>query len=146
VDYSQHGSAAATGARPLLRVLCVDDNRDVADSTVELLRLVGFSARACYDGPSAIVEASDFRPGACLIDLNMPRMDGDELAARLKAQSHGAPLVLVAITAMNNEVSKRRIRDAGFDMHLVKPVDPHDLLVLVDRLWQTATDERRQQG
>lgn len=72
-----------------LRVLCVDDNRDVADSTAELLRLVGFEARACYDGPTALAEAAAFLPSVCLIDLNMPGMDGDELATRLRAQAGG---------------------------------------------------------
>ena len=70
---------------PPLRVLCVDDNRDIADSTAELLRRVGFECRACYDGPSALVEAAAFRPSVCLIDFNMPGMDGDEVGVRLRA-------------------------------------------------------------
>lgn len=108
------------GGVPPLRVLCVDDNRDVADSSVDLLRVVGFEARACYDGPTALVEAAAFQPGVCLIDLNMPGMDGDELAVRLRAWVAGVRLVLVAVTAMSNEESCRRIRDAGFDLHLIK--------------------------
>jgi len=103
---------------------------------VDLLRITGFDARACYCGADALAEAVAFLPGVCLIDLNMPGMDGDELAVRLREQSSGRPLVLVAVTAMNNEASCRRIKDAGFDLHLVKPVDPHDLLAAVDRLWQ----------
>lgn len=118
------------------RVLCVDDNCDVADSEVELLRVVGFDARACYDGPAALVEAAAFLPSVCLIDLNMPGMDGDELAARLRAQAGATPLVLVAVTAMNDEESRRRIGRAGFAVHLVKPVDPHNLLAVVDELWR----------
>jgi len=116
--------------------LCVDDNRDVADSEAELLCLVGFEARACYDGPSALVEAAAFLPGVCLIDLNMPEMDGDEVAVKLRHQADGVPIVLVAVTAMNNEASCLRIKEAGFDLHLVKPLDPHNLLSLVDRLWR----------
>ena len=120
---------------PPLRVLCVDDNRDVADSEADLLRAVGFDARACYDGASALAEAETFLPSVCLIDLNMPGMDGDELAVRLRARSLDRPLVMVAVTAMSNEASCQRIKAAGFDMHLVKPVDPHTLLAVVDRLW-----------
>jgi CheY-like chemotaxis protein len=118
-----------------LRVLCIDDNRDVADSEVELLRVVGFDARACYDGDSALAEARAFLPAVCLIDLNMPGMDGDEVAARLRDQAGERPLVLVAVTAMSDEASRRRVREAGFALHLIKPVDPHDLLAVVDELW-----------
>ena len=121
---------------PPLRVLCVDDNRDVADSTADLLSLVGFEVRVCYSGAAALVAAVEFRPGVCLIDLNMPGMDGDELAPRLRALPGDPPLILVAVTAMSDEASTRRIREAGFDLHLVKPVDPHQLLAVVDRLWQ----------
>jgi len=121
---------------PPLRILCVDDNRDVADSSVDLLQVMGFEARACYDGPSALAEAVGFRPGVCLIDLNMPGMDGDELAVRLRAWAAGTPLVLVAVTAMSNEESARRIRAAGFDLHLVKPVDPFNMVAVVDELWR----------
>ena len=117
-------------------MLCVDDNRDVADSEAELLRVVGFEARACYDGPAALAEAAVFLPSVCLIDLNMPVMDGDEVANRLREQAGVTPLVLVAVTAMNDEESKRRIRQAGFAVHLVKPVDPHNLLAVVDELWR----------
>lgn len=120
---------------PPLRVLCVDDNRDAADSTADLLRLVGFEARACYDGPAALAEAAHFLPGVCLIDLNMPGMDGDELASRLREQAGARPLVLVAVTAMGSDECRRRTEAAGFHLHLVKPVDPHDLLRVVDELW-----------
>jgi two-component system, OmpR family, response regulator len=121
---------------PPLRVLCVDDNRDVADSEADLLRAVGFDTRACYDGQSALVEAASFSPSVCLLDLNMPGMDGDELAIRLREQAEESPLVLVAVTAMSNERDQQRIQGAGFDMHLVKPVDPHQLVLVVDTLWR----------
>ncbi|HUR55454.1 MAG TPA: response regulator [Gemmataceae bacterium] len=124
------------GGGPSLRVLCIDDNHDVADSSVDLLRVVGFEARACYDGESALREAAEFHPAVCLIDLHMPGMEGDELAVRLRERAVGVPPMLVAVTAMSNDQSRARIRDAGFDMHLVKPVDPHNLLDVVDRLWR----------
>ncbi len=118
------------------RVLYVDDNRDLADSATELLRLVGFAACACYDGPSALVTAAEFRPDVCLLDLNMPVMEGDELAGRLRDQAGERPMLIVAVTAMCNDESRRRTEAAGFHLHLVKPVDPHDLLRIVDELWQ----------
>jgi CheY-like chemotaxis protein len=98
----------------------VDDNHDVADSTVELLLLLGYDARACYDGASALVLAESYHPDVCLIDLNMPGMDGDELAVRLRAGEQ--PLILVAATAASHDAGCRRIREAGFDHNLVKPV------------------------
>ncbi|WP_020473639.1 response regulator [Zavarzinella formosa] len=121
---------------PPLRILSVDDNRDAADSSVDLLTIMGFEARACYDGESALAEAASFLPGMCLIDLNMPGMDGDVLAVRLREWAAGAPLVLVAVTAMNNEESCRRIQEAGFTLHLVKPVDPYNMVAVVDALWR----------
>lgn len=123
-----------TEARP--RVLCVDDNRDAADSEAELLRVVGFDPRACYDGRSALCLAREWAPDVCLIDLHMPDMDGDELAARLRAEAAGRPVLMVAVTAMSNDESYARTDAAGFALHLVKPVDPHDLLRVVDEMWR----------
>ena len=129
-------SDRAVGNCELRRMLCIDDNIDVADSTVDLLQTVGYDARACYSGASALALASSFRPGVCLIDLNMPGMDGDVLAVRLRKQYGETPIVLVAMTAMSNEESCQRIRDAGFDLHLIKPVDPRQLLAAIERMWR----------
>jgi two-component system OmpR family response regulator len=118
-----------------LRVLCVDDNCDIADSEAELLRVMGFEARACYNGSAALVEAIAFLPSLCLIDLNMPGMDGDELALRLRNLLY-PPVILIAVTAMSSETCSQRVQEAGFDLHLVKPVDPHTLLSVVDRMWE----------
>jgi len=121
---------------PPLRVLCVDDNADIADSEAELLRLVGFEARSCHSGPDALAAAATFRPSVGLIDFHMPGMNGDEVAVRLREQAAGAPLVLVAVTAMSGDEVRRRLEEAGFDIHLVKPVDPHSLIAIVDQLWR----------
>lgn len=120
---------------PPLRVLVVDDNRDGADTTALLFQTVGFEAVACYDGPSALAAAAGFRPGACVVDLNMAGMDGDELAPLLRGQA-GGPVVLVALTAMSDDDSRRRTAAAGFDRHLVKPAHPRDLIAVVDALWR----------
>jgi two-component system, OmpR family, response regulator len=122
---------------PPFRVHCVDDNRDCADSAVLLLRAMGFDAKACYDGPSALILNDGFRPGVCFLDLNMPGMDGDELAVKLRESPAWRPLLLVAVTAMSNEESRARI-EAAFDLHLVKPVDPGRLLEVVDLLFRAA--------
>jgi len=113
------------------RVLCVDDNRDIADSAVVLLESFGFEARACYDGHTALQVAADFRPSVCVLDLNMPGMAGDELAAQLMAQPHLRPLLMVAVTAMSDPLYRERTKAAGFHAHLIKPVDPEQLVALV---------------
>ena len=123
---------------PPFRVLCVDDSRDCADSAALLLRLMGLESLACYDGPTALLLNESFRPGMCFLDLNMPGMDGDEVAIRLRQGTGWHPLLLIAVTAMSNEASCTRITSAGFDMHLVKPVDPQQLLEVVDALFRTA--------
>jgi CheY-like chemotaxis protein len=130
------------GGWPPFRVLCVDDNRDVADSTAMLLQAVGFEVCACYDGPSALQMAETFRPSVCLLDLNMPGMCGDEVAVHLRQQASWQPLLLVAVTAMSNKESVERIRKAGFDMHLVKPISLHQLIGVVDALFRLAEAAR----
>src|SRR5262249_20398803 len=81
-----------------VRVLCVDDNRDSAETMALLLGLLGFDARACYDGRTALEVAAEFQPDVCLLDINMPVMDGNELAGRLRDRYGGRPLLLVAAT------------------------------------------------
>ena len=120
----------------LFRVLVVDDISDVADSAALLLKTVGFEVRTCYNGHSALSVALEFRPGVCLIDLNMPGMDGDELATHLRQRADWSPLLLVAVTAMNNEAAGQRIEKAGFHMQMLKPVDPHKLVTVVDALFR----------
>lgn len=124
---------------PCLRVLCVDDNPDIADSEVMLLRITGFEARACYCGPSAVAAVREFRPAACLIDLNMPGMDGDEVAARIRDLPGGGAVVLVAVTAAEDEASRDRLVRAGFQLILTKPVNPHDLLRVLDEISASAS-------
>ena len=121
-------------SHPRLRVLCADDNRDLTDSAVEFLRLVGFDAVACYDGPHALAAAREFIPDICLLDLNMPGMEGDELAGRLREEAGSRVVVFVAITAHGDDESRGRTAAAGFNVHLVKPVDPRHLLQIMESL------------
>jgi two-component system OmpR family response regulator len=126
-----------SSADPPFRVLCVDDNRDIADSTALLLQTVGFETWACYDGPSALRLVEVVRPSICFLDLHMPGMDGDVVALRLREWAAGRPLVLVALTAMSGSEYRERISAAGFDHHLVKPVDPFKLVQVVDQLFRS---------
>ena len=110
-----------------IRVLCVDDNADAAASLALLLSLGGFDVRCCFHGTDAVVEAATFRPHACVLDLNMPVMDGFELAARLR-EMLGPSVYLVAVSAAAGEDVKDRVVAAGFDRWFVKPADPERLL------------------
>jgi CheY-like chemotaxis protein len=122
-----------TTSEPVLRILCVDDNRDAADTLGVLLELYGYKARVFYDGHSALTAAADFRPDAAILDLLMPGMDGDELGRRLRQTVWGRGLPLVALTALGGEEARARTAAAGFDLHLTKPVNPDRLAnVLAD--------------
>ena len=105
-----------------LRVLEVDDNQDVADSCAALLQCLGMNVRVAYDGATALALVSEFKPHLALVDIGMPGMDGLETARRLRALPEGKDLVLVALTAWSHAEVGHRVRDAGFDHHLVKPL------------------------
>jgi CheY-like chemotaxis protein len=114
--------------------LCVDDNRDLADSYCVLLDLRGYEAEACYDGPTAVRTAHTFRPDVCLVDLTMPGMDGDAVARAILAQATEPPPVLIAVTAMSGLADRIRTHAAGFQAHLIKPVDPRELIRVIESL------------
>jgi two-component system OmpR family response regulator len=109
-------------------ILCVDENHDAADSAAMVLQAFGFDAEACCDGRSALRLAEEMPPDLCIIDLNMPGMDGHELAVNLRNQAPERPVTLVAVTAMSNDAAMRRLLAAGFTAHLVKPADPVKLV------------------
>ena len=113
------------------RVLVVDDNRDFADSLAEVLRLAGNEARVSYNGIEAFETAGHWRPDVVLLDIGMPQLNGYETARRIRAAGGRERPVLVAITGWGQEQDRRRSRDAGFDHHLVKPVDPATLIRLI---------------
>jgi CheY-like chemotaxis protein len=109
------------------RVLVVDDNVDSAVSLGMLLKLAGQDVRVAYDGPAALRQAMDFRPQLVLLDIGMPGMDGYEVARRLRRQPSLEDTLLVALTGWGQEEDRRRSAAAGFDHHLVKPVEPDAL-------------------
>jgi signal transduction histidine kinase len=127
-----NGAARTSGpSRPARRVLVVDDNADAADSLALLLRVDGHEVRVAYDGPAALQEAAAFRPEVVLLDIGLPRMDGYEVARRLRGQAELKEALLVAVTGYGQDEDRRRAEEAGFDAHLVKPTDPavlHELL------------------
>jgi PAS domain S-box-containing protein len=109
------------------RVLVVDDNRDAADTLTELLRAHGHDATPCYDGAQALAAADALRPEVVLLDIGMPRLDGHEVARRLRAQPWGRALRIVALSGFGQAEDRRRSLEAGCDEHLIKPVADADL-------------------
>jgi PAS domain S-box-containing protein len=110
------------------RVLIVDDNVDGADSLAMLLEEVGHETQKAHDGVEAIAVAERVRPDAVLLDIGLPKLNGYEVCRRLRQRPWGAKLMIVALTGWGQEEDRQRSLDAGFDTHLVKPVD-HDVLM-----------------
>jgi CheY-like chemotaxis protein len=109
---------------PSRRVLVVDDNQDAADSLAMLLRLGGHEVHVFHDGPTAVAAADAVKPEVALLDIGLPEMNGFELARRLRTHPGLTAILLVAVTGYGQDQDLRRSREAGFDHHLVKPIDP----------------------
>jgi len=110
-----------------LRVLVVDDNRDIAEGLHLLLTMLGAEVRVAHDGAEAIRAFDEWPPTHVLMDLGMPGMDGYEAARRLRAKHPGSTFRLIAVTGWGQEEDRQRTREAGFDEHLVKPVGVREL-------------------
>jgi len=113
---------AERGSLEPRRVLVVDDNQDIADGLGQLLQTLGMETRVVYRGAAALDALASFRPQVILLDIGMPGMDGYEVARQVRARCPVARPKLVAVTGWGSERDRQRIREAGFDHHLVKPV------------------------
>ena len=116
------------------RLLVVDDNRDAADSLAMMLRLQGHEVRVAHNGPTALEMVKGYRPTLVLLDIGMPDMDGYEVARRMRRMPGLEKVVLAALTGWGQQEDRRRTAEAGFDHHLVKPVDPKALESLLANL------------
>lgn len=115
-----------------LRVLVVDDNQASADTLHWTVELFGDTVKSCHNGKTALKLAADFRPDVVLLDIGMPGMDGLQVCEALRAMPDLKHVKIIAQTGWGDEQMRRKTATAGFDLHLVKPVDPH---VLEDMLW-----------
>ncbi len=113
------------------RVLVADDNRDAAESLAMFLKLSGHVVHTAYDGAEAIDAAETFRPQVVLLDIGMPKLNGYEVCRRIRNREWGKAVLIVAQTGWGQEEDKIRTREAGFDDHLVKPVNPTSVLKLL---------------
>jgi CheY-like chemotaxis protein/anti-sigma regulatory factor (Ser/Thr protein kinase) len=115
-------------ARRALRVLVVDDNTDTARGVSRFLKLHGHEVQTVFDGPTAIDLARMYRPEVILLDIGLPGMDGYEVVSQLRKDDCCKDALIIAISGYGQPDDQRRSREAGFDMHLVKPVDYDALL------------------
>jgi PAS domain S-box-containing protein len=106
------------------RVLVVDDNQDAANSLAMLLRMKGHDVRTAYDGLEAVDAAAAYKPDVVLLDVGLPRLNGFDVARRIRQTETQRSIVLVALTGWGHEEDRRRSKEAGFDHHMVKPADP----------------------
>jgi len=113
------------------RVLVVDDNRASADSLAVLLRLSGFEVAAAYEGRQAVERAKAWRPDAVVMDIGMPDLNGFDACRAMRADADGRPFVAIALTGWGGKDAKEASREAGFDLHLVKPAEPSAITELL---------------
>lgn len=126
----QAESAAAGGAR----ILLVEDNKDTAESLQMLLELLGHRVCVVHDGAAGVAAARASAPDVMLVDIGLPGMDGYEVAKLVRAEKGLERVVMVALTGYGRDEDRRRALAAGFDHHLVKPVNPDALSALVAEL------------
>jgi PAS domain S-box-containing protein len=138
--------AAKPEATPSHRVLVVDDNVDAATSLALLLRLQGSETDTAYDGDEAVSVAAERRPDVVLLDIGLPRRNGYDVCRAIRAEPWGRKITMIALTGWGQEQDRQRSAAAGFDHHLVKPVDPAALTRLLSGRGPPLSPPRRAAG
>ena len=113
------------------RILVVDDNTDGVASLSMLLTMVGHETCTAFDGLEAIGAAERFDPHIVLLDLDLPKLNGYEVCRRIRQEKWGKSMMLVAVTGLGQDEDRQKSLEAGFDMHLVKPVSAETLMVVL---------------
>ena len=117
-----------------LRILVVDDNRDAAESLAMLLKMMGNNIHTAHDGEEAVTAAREFQPHVVLCDIGLPKLNGYEACRQMKPQAWDKKMILIAVTGWGQDNDRRKSQEAGFDHHMVKPVDPQALMKLLAEL------------
>ena len=121
------------------RILIADDNTDAGASLAILLQALGNEVRAVEDGEAAVAAAASFRPDLILLDIGMPKLNGYRACERIRAMAFARDAYMVALTGWGQEQDRNRSRMAGFDCHMVKPVEP----AVLEKLLQTLPAPKR---
>ncbi len=115
-------------------LLLIEDNPDIGETLRDLLQLLGHQVEWADDGLRGVQLALTTQPEVALVDIGLPGIDGYEVARRLRANEQGKRMLLIALTGYGRPEDRRRSLDAGFDAHLVKPIDADELIALIARL------------
>lgn len=139
---SQIGHVSAS--RRVLRVLVVDDEQDTTDGLARLVRRWGHADRIAYDGPAALRVAVDQNPDVVLLDIEMPHMDGCQVARQLRLELPESKCLIIAVTGRADDEHRQRCIEAGIDLVLIKPVDPAvvETLLECERVSQSRTNNK----
>jgi PAS domain S-box-containing protein len=133
----QNPANASESSTSKRRILVADDNRDVVESFQIMLRILGHEVQTALDGEEAIEKAEQFRPDVIVLDVGMPMLDGYETATRIRQRPWSRDVVLIAVTGWGNDKDKLKSAAAGFDVHLVKPVDATTILEALEQVDQS---------
>lgn len=123
----QEPAAHGPGLQSSLRILIVDDNRDGADTLSMMFKIMGNETLTAYDGEEAVKKAVEFQPDAILLDIGLPKLNGYEACRQIRQHLNGKEMLIIAQTGWGQDDDRQRTRDAGFDHHLVKPVNLSEL-------------------
>ena len=116
------------------KILVVDDNHDSALSLAMMLSIMGHDTRTAHDGESAVASAEAFLPDVVLLDIGLPKLNGYEVAQRIRKTSWGATMYLIAVTGWGQDEDRQRSSEVGLNLHMVKPVEPSALEKLLETL------------
>jgi CheY-like chemotaxis protein len=119
-----NATAAVNPTPRRFRILVVDDNHDSALSLAMMLSIMGHETRTANDGESAVTAAENFLPEVVLLDIGLPKLNGYEVAQRIREQAWGASMFLIAVTGWGQEEDRQRSSEVGLNVHMVKPVEP----------------------
>jgi len=133
--------AASNGGRTGKRILIADDNTDVVEAFEVMLRMLGHEVEIAHDGIQALEIAERSHPEVIVLDIGMPQLNGYDAARRIRQMPWSENAVLIALTGWGDEKDRRKSEDAGFDVHLVKPVDPVTLGNLLDTIEPQSTKQ-----
>ncbi len=129
VDNSMSEADAATvhASQRRFRILVVDDNYDSALSLAMMLSIMGHETRTAHDGESAVETAEAFLPEVVLLDIGLPKLNGYEVAQRIRERPWGTSMFLIAVTGWGQDEDRQRSSEVGLNVHMVKPVEPSEL-------------------
>src|SRR5262245_60573916 len=123
-EVNHSNAPAAQSPKRSFRILVVDDNHDSALSLAMMLSIMGHETRTAHDGESAVATAESFLPEVVLLDIGLPKLNGYEVAQRIRQHSWGASMFLIAVTGWGQDEDRQRSSEVGLNVHMVKPVEP----------------------